>query len=84
MMAEKEGFEPSIEFPLYTLSRGAPSATRPFLHGRAFYRLSAMSATGFEEQWPFRLIVLRRGGNTVNSQIRALVFLLFGKSNSNE
>ncbi len=30
-MAEKEGFEPSIEFPLYTLSRGAPSATRPFL-----------------------------------------------------
>ena len=30
-MAEREGFEPSIEFPLDTLSRGAPSATRPSL-----------------------------------------------------
>lgn len=30
-MAESEGFEPSIELPLYTLSRGAPSATRPAL-----------------------------------------------------
>ena len=29
-MAEKEGFEPSIELQtLYSLSRGAPSATRP-------------------------------------------------------
>ena len=27
-MAVREGFEPSIEFPLYTLSRRAPSATR--------------------------------------------------------
>ena len=30
-MAESEGFEPSMEFPPYTLSRGAPSATRPTL-----------------------------------------------------
>ncbi len=30
-MAESEGFEPSILFPIYTLSRGAPSATRPAL-----------------------------------------------------
>jgi hypothetical protein len=30
-MAEREGFEPSIEFPLYTLSRRAPSTTRPSL-----------------------------------------------------
>ena len=28
-MAEREGFEPSIGFTLYALSRGAPSATRP-------------------------------------------------------
>ena len=27
-MAEREGFEPSVEFPLHTLSRRAPSATR--------------------------------------------------------
>jgi hypothetical protein len=31
VMAEREGFEPSIEFPLYTLSRRAPSTTRPSL-----------------------------------------------------
>ena len=28
-MAEGEGFEPSIRFPVYTLSRRAPSTTRP-------------------------------------------------------
>ena len=30
--AETEGFEPSIELPLYTLSKRAPSATRTNLH----------------------------------------------------
>src|SRR5450432_1941892 len=30
-LAEREGFEPSIEFPLYTLSERAPSTTRPSL-----------------------------------------------------
>ena len=30
-VAEREGFEPSIGFILYALSRGAPSATRPSL-----------------------------------------------------
>src|ERR687898_202992 len=35
MLAEGEGFEPSIRFPVYTLSRRAPSTTRPPLqHGR--------------------------------------------------
>src|SRR5947209_13386226 len=34
-MAEREGFEPSIEFPLYTLSKRAPSTTRPSLRKRA-------------------------------------------------
>ena len=28
-MAERMGFEPMIEFPLYTLSKRAPSTTRP-------------------------------------------------------
>ena len=32
-LAEREGFEPSIEFPLYTLSKRAPSTTRPSLLG---------------------------------------------------
>ena len=33
-VAEREGFEPSIEFPLYTLSKRAPSTTRPSLQSR--------------------------------------------------
>ena len=28
-MAEREGFEPSKRFPVYTLSKRAPSTTRP-------------------------------------------------------
>ncbi len=28
-VAERAGFEPAIELPLYTLSRRAPSTTRP-------------------------------------------------------
>ena len=32
-VAERQGFEPWIEFPLYTLSKRAPSATRPSLRG---------------------------------------------------
>ncbi len=34
IVAEREGFEPSMEFPPYSLSRGAPSATRPSLRVR--------------------------------------------------
>ena len=30
-MAERMGFEPMKEFPLYTLSKRAPSTTRPSL-----------------------------------------------------
>jgi hypothetical protein len=32
-MAERVGFEPTLEFPLNTLSKRAPSATRPSLQG---------------------------------------------------
>jgi hypothetical protein len=33
-MAERQGFEPWLEFPLNTLSKRAPSATRPSLRAR--------------------------------------------------
>ena len=33
-MAERVGFEPTLEFPLNTLSKRAPSATRPSLRHR--------------------------------------------------
>ena len=36
LMAERMGFEPMIEFPPYTLSKRAPSTTRPPLH--LFYK----------------------------------------------
>ena len=45
-MAEREGFEPSIEFPLYALSRGAPSATRPSLQNSSAYVRSANGPSG--------------------------------------
>ena len=31
VLAEREGFEPSVEFPLHTLSKRAPSTARPSL-----------------------------------------------------
>jgi|SaaInlStandDraft_1057018.scaffolds.fasta_scaffold114604_2 hypothetical protein len=36
VMAETKGFEPSNESPRYSLSRGAPSTTRPRLRGRVY------------------------------------------------
>ena len=33
VLAERVGFEPTLEFPLNTLSKRAPSATRPSLQG---------------------------------------------------
>ena len=36
VMAETMGFEPTRRFPAYSLSRGAPSTTRPRLHLRVY------------------------------------------------
>ncbi len=38
-MAEREGFEPPIPVKVYTLSRRAPSATRPSLRTREFFTI---------------------------------------------
>ena len=40
LMAETKGFEPSIPFPVYSLSRGAPSTTRPRLRGPVYWAKS--------------------------------------------
>ena len=47
-MAESEGFEPSMSVNPYTLSRGAPSATRPTLRNKwgALYT-THLSCKGF-------------------------------------
>src|SRR5580704_12360657 len=42
-MAEREGFEPSVEFPLHTLSKRAPSTTRTSLR---ICRINGLRASG--------------------------------------
>ena len=76
-MAESEGFEPSIRFPVYTLSRGAPSATRPALLNSNCYPV-----TSFILASTWRTCALLRGyeirpvfrpsGRTACVQIRSL------------
>src|SRR2546427_3191280 len=50
-LAEREGFEPTLEFPLNTLSKRAPSATRPSLlnHEKILVKISTgVQAIQFE------------------------------------
>ena len=49
-MAEREGFEPSIEFPLYTLSRRAPSTTRPSLQGCSYQSSKPRVLRSFQDR----------------------------------
>ena len=47
---EREGFEPSIELPLYSISSAAPSTTRPPLQGQngaTRWQYSSMSSSPF-------------------------------------
>src|SRR4051812_18232176 len=57
-LAERVGFEPTLEFPLNTLSKRAPSATRPslrlfkdirWMHSRSEYTLWRMPRMGFND-----------------------------------
>jgi transketolase len=41
LLAERVGFEPTLELPLNTLSKRAPSATRPSLRGATQERATA-------------------------------------------
>lgn len=50
-LAEKKGFEPSIPFPVYSLSRGAPSTTRPPLRSRFQYAAWTGIARLFSILW---------------------------------
>src|ERR1700684_3859731 len=51
-LAEREGFEPPIPVKVYTLSRRAPSATRPSLraHYFRFYFIREAGGFGFRGQ----------------------------------
>ena len=45
-LAEREGFEPSVEFPLHTLSKRAPSTTRPSLQ---MFRINSLRRVWWPE-----------------------------------
>ena len=46
-LAERVGFEPTLEFPLNTLSKRAPSATRPSLRRGSFEKIVRENETYF-------------------------------------
>jgi len=46
IVAEREGFEPSVEFPLHTLSKRAPSATRSSLREKQNQQSSPIRQAG--------------------------------------
>ena len=48
-VTESEGFEPSIELPLYSISSAAPSTTRPALHRLLWGRCQCSRA--FPDGW---------------------------------
>ena len=54
--AETEGFEPSIQFPVYTLSRRAPSTTRTSLQRAAKIGILILPVIGLVGIHPFRHI----------------------------
>src|SRR2546425_8595631 len=71
-VAERVGFEPTIRFPVYTLSKRAPSATPPSLPSTNFARPEDLPSTGlaalraYEATSDFNLIlrsVLLNDGN---------------------
>ena len=55
VVADREGFEPSIEFPLYTRSRRAPSTTRPPVHFHDRWAITPLVVAA--EAW----LILQRG-----------------------
>ncbi len=40
IMAEREGFEPSVPFPVHSISNATQSAALSSLHIKSFYKLS--------------------------------------------
>src|SRR5215475_15140879 len=67
-LAEREGFEPSIEFPLYTLSKRAPSTTRPSL--RSELQRSIQNSTQ-----PYSTRNVRRDPSAPPTYTRSVAFI---------
>ena len=67
MLADREGFEPSLGLHLNTLSKRAPSATRPPVHPAA--RVMAVAETGRNLQTVQR--ALRKRPSIIELGLRA-------------
>ena len=68
-MAEREGFEPSVEFPLHTLSKRAPSTTRTSLRA---WRARPGATAGFPPA--ARLGSLRYARTSLLAPLRSLTW----------
>ena len=87
--AEREGFEPSIRFPACTLSKRAPSATRPPLLYQVFSKSFLASGRQInQEKPPYANFKSNKAGHSSISPIRgidifrATSFLDFSKLSS--
>jgi hypothetical protein len=70
-LAERKGFEPSIPLPVYTLSRGAPSTTRPPPHSALFaFRRGAFLA-GFRNRASLKRGAVEKACKTAGSDVSA-------------
>ncbi len=69
-MAETKGFEPSRRFPAYSLSRGAPSTTRPRLRWPVYPRMHP----SYKVDFPAGVIF----SNTVQEDSATVAFSLIG------
>jgi hypothetical protein len=69
VMAERVGFEPTLEFPLNTLSKRAPSATRPSLRALVGARRLRLCAAQLRFYWP---CVMTATGRVPVSDLRGM------------
>src|SRR5690606_7829965 len=58
LMAEKMGFEPTIPFRVYSLSRGAPSTTRPPLRQGCIRQAGRRYQVLYDVAWAFEMFLV--------------------------
>src|SRR5690606_29795951 len=67
-LAERKGFEPSIPLPAYTLSRGAPSTTRPPPHSALFALRRGAFLAGFRKRASLKRGAVEKACKTMQSR----------------
>ena len=74
-MAERQGFEPWVPFRVHTLSKRAPSTTRPSLH-RANY-LFEFTIPEAQKKDTLGIVVLRAGFRRAGRALSKCVVILY-------